>query len=567
MVEVNHLTIALDSIAPNSWKQLTDKELENPSYTDYSMGWRIDLDLIQVSVSATGVSYLVILVDKCFPNSQIRVVAPQLGSSFIWPHTEQNGFLCLRPTLTTADIEKRVKQHFNDAIEVLNYSEQQNTQEFTREFIAYWGQRCTKSPRELSVLSLVRPSYAGKEIFYFYISSMKAYIFADSKEELNSWLKNIGLNVAEQQIDESILWILKEPWVPSEFPTTAAIFIDDIKIALLSSHAKSKRSLPILIKTFTPTGIVFVAVLLKPPEKKRLLKGFRSFDLVPQCVYRNHFRYLKIERLSVNRVDASWVHGRDHNLELNYLLARKVLLVGCGSLGSKIAKILSEAGVGELCFVDGDIFESHNPSRHLLGVASVNQAKSIELACKLVNNYPHLKFNTAVTARFELLNQEQLEHLEDIDLVITAGIDYEGEQAVESWRKSLTQPPMLLSSWVEPYALAGHAVLIINQDALLDRFTNEEPDFHLIKWPKNMQLEITEAGCGNTFQPHGAVDLNYTANMAARCVLDALLGLEQASVIYSWLGDTNKIQELGGDLADSSLNPNGYFKRAWDRNL
>lgn len=565
MVEAKYLAKALDSIAPNSWKQLTYQELEKQGYAGYSVGWQINLDLIQVA--APNVNHLVIVIDESFPNSQIRVVAPQLGSNFIWPHTEQNGFLCLRPTLTTADIEKRVKQHFNDAIELLSYSEQQNTQEFTREFIAYWGQRITKNPRELSILSLVRPSYHGEEVFYFYISSMMAYVIADSKEELSGWLKNMGLNVTEQQIDESILWVLKKPWVPSEFPTTAAMFIDDIKSTLLVSHAKSKKSLPLLIKTFTPTGIVFVAVLLKPPEKKKLLKGFRSLDLVPQCVYRNHFRYLKIERLSVNRVDAPWVHGRDHNLELNYLLARKVLLVGCGSLGSKIAKTLSEAGVGELCFVDGDVFESHNPSRHLLGVASVNKAKAIELARKLANKYPHLKFNTIATARFELLNEDQLKSLEDIDLIITAGIDYEGEQAVESWRKSLTQPPMLLSSWVEPYALAGHAVLIINQDALLDRFTNEEPGFHLIKWPESMQLEITEAGCGNTFQPHGAVDLNYTANMAARCVLDALLGLEQASVIYSWLGDTNKIQELGGDLADSSLNPNGYFKRAWDRNL
>src|SRR5699024_7875739 len=191
----------------------------------------------------------------------------------------------------------------------------------------------------------------------------------------------------------------------------------------------------------------------------------------------------------------------------------------------------------------------------------------IELARQLANKYPHLKISTAVTTRFELLKQERLENLEDIDLIITAGIDYEGEQAVENWRKSLNQAPMLLSSWVEPYALAGHAALIINQDALLDGFSNEEPSFHFIKWPEGKQLEIIEAGCGNTFQPHGAVDLNYTANMAAKCVLDTLLGLEQESIVYSWLGDINKIQEQGGNLINSSLNPNGYSKRAWSEIL
>jgi hypothetical protein len=237
--------------------------------------------------------------------------------------------------------------------------------------------------------------------------------------------------------------------------------------------------------------------------------------------------------------------------------------VGCGSLGSKIAKVLSEAGVGEQLFIDGDIFKSHNSSRHLLGVNSINQAKSIKLAQNLAKAYPHLGFNTAATIDFEHLTQEQLKSLEDIDMIVTAGIDYEGEQAVEAWRKSLEQPPMLVSSWVEPYALAGHAVLLINRDALLDKFDNEVPNFQLTKWPENIQLEIIEAGCGNTFQPHGAVDLNYTANMAAKCALNALLGFEQESVIYSWLGDTSKIQALGGDVKDSNLTSEGYFKRAW----
>lgn len=567
MDNAEYLAEAINDIAPNACKQLTDGELEGLGYANYAFGWRITLDSLQMTVTAPNVNYLIILVDNNFPNSQIRVVVPQLGSNFIWPHTEQNGFLCLRPTLTTADVKKRVRQHFNDAIQVLNYSKQETIREFTREFIAYWRQNSTENPKGISILSLVNISHKTEDIFYFYIPTMKSYVFAESKDQLNKWLRNIGININNEQIYESKLWILKKPWVPSEFPNNAAIFVDNIKKNILFRHAKSKKHLPLLIKTNTQTGTVFVAVLLEVPDKKRLIKGFRSLEAVSECKYKNNYRNQKIDRFAVQRIDASWVHGRDHNPELSYLLNRKVLLVGCGSLGSKIAKTLCEAGVGELCFIDSDNFESHNMSRHQLGYSSINRAKSIELARELANKYPHLKFDHIFVGDFQQLNKDQLQTLMDIDLIISAGISYEGELAVDGWRKSLKQPPLLISSWVEPYALAGHAVLIINKNSLLERFTNENPDFNLIRWPDNLQLEITEAGCGNTFQPHGTVDLNYTANMAAKCALNALLSIKNESVIYSWLGNKNKIEILGGFLIDPKLSSNSYLKRKWDNGL
>src|SRR5699024_3824338 len=136
-------------------------------------------------------------------------------------------------------------------------------QEFNREFIAYWSQRSTRYRRELSVLSLVHPFYNKEDLFYFYISNIRSYVFAESKDQLTCWLRNIGLKISYEQIDESTLWVLEKTWVPSEFPTTAAMFIDGIKDELLASHVRSNRNLPLLIKASTPTGVVFVAVLLK----------------------------------------------------------------------------------------------------------------------------------------------------------------------------------------------------------------------------------------------------------------------------------------------------------------
>lgn len=50
------------------------------------------------------------------------------------------------------------------------------------------------------------------------------------------------------------------------------------------------------------------------------------------------------------------------------LLQRKVVVVGCGALGSKIAAALAATGVARFGLVDSDIFEPENAVRHEVGV-------------------------------------------------------------------------------------------------------------------------------------------------------------------------------------------------------
>ena len=65
-----------------------------------------------------------------------------------------------------------------------------------------------------------------------------------------------------------------------------------------------------------------------------------------------------------NRVDADWALSRDYQLDL--LTARRhkrVLVLGCGSLGAPVAELLARGGVGELHLLDKEWFEAENCSR------------------------------------------------------------------------------------------------------------------------------------------------------------------------------------------------------------
>jgi hypothetical protein len=65
-------------------------------------------------------------------------------------------------------------------------------------------------------------------------------------------------------------------------------------------------------------------------------------------------------------------------------------------------------------------------------------------------------------------------------------------------------------------------------------------------WPDTTPVLFREAGCGNSFQPHGAVDLQRTATTAATLCLDILLGTVANSCRRTWQGDLTKLASLGG---------------------
>jgi len=116
----------------------------------------------------------------------------------------------------------------------------------------------------------------------------------------------------------------------------------------------------------------------------------------------------------------------------------------------------------------------------------------------------------------------------------------------------LLRPPAHLSTWAEAYAAAGHAVLLYGNASIMAGFDGEErPSFRLTDWPDEAGALIIEAGCGNTFQPHGVIDLHPTVGMAAGLALDTLLAKVPASCRRVWMGDPAVVEANGGILRET----------------
>lgn len=513
-------------------------------------GWQVNVPV--GSLELKDVDHLVLAIDVAFPNSQPRVIAPATGSDYTWPHVEKAGLLCLRASKSTASIADRVVQHLADAKELLNFPESKRRQEFEREFTAYWSQRATNSSDRARVWSLVTPGGVTREVRYFFDARSNRHVIADDKEALKRWLRNTGTNPGDKQIYPTWLFRLPQPWAPREFPETGDDITKLLPPEMVRKCLDPGLQSPFLFEVDTKTGTVFAAVVLRGVERREVMRGFRHMSKVPPARIVSSYARRPVERCKVARVDGEWVHGRDHPSSYASVKNRKVAVIGCGAIGAAVARLLAQAGVGEQVFVDADSLTTANVSRHPLGMSYVGLNKASALQEHLRRQFPHLTFECAYERRFEWLAPNELDKLASSDLIVSAGIDFDGEAALDRWRRGLARPPAHLITWVEAYAAAGHAVLLYGYASTMACFDVEErPIFRLTDWPDEAGALIIEAGCGNTFQPHGVIDLHPTVGMAAGLALDTLLAKVPASCRRVWMGDPTVVEANGGILRET----------------
>jgi molybdopterin/thiamine biosynthesis adenylyltransferase len=113
--------------------------------------------------------------------------------------------------------------------------------------------------------------------------------------------------------------------------------------------------------------------------------------------------------------------------ELNTLTEKKIGLVGCGSVGSKIAVQLSRTEVGSILLIDDDIFFEGNIVRNELSITDIGFHKTSALEAKIKSINPKMSIERR---QIKLGGQESsatmisaMEQLATCDLVVDATAD------------------------------------------------------------------------------------------------------------------------------------------------
>ena len=241
--------------------------------------------------------------------------------------------------------------------------------------------------------------------FVYYVKQFKS--LNGNIEHYTQWGKHLSKTNISPPINAP--WILlKQPPVINEWqaPETLGDLIDacnsqhiDVMNVLKNVVSKirdGKRHLLLLgfpvPKTFGgEPKIVFWKALYLPVVSygKKTAKGFRT----------NHQGWWLRDKSEVltRKTKLDWIISENWNQQEisqrgkmnDFLLRKKMLLVGAGCVGASVAEILVRSGIYNLTVVDSDIFEVGNLSRHVLNVGNIGELKELSLCSYLNSLNPH----------------------------------------------------------------------------------------------------------------------------------------------------------------------------------
>ena len=390
-------------------------------------------------------------------------------------------------------------------------------------------------------------------------------IVSESPEALQRWLETAGrerrTTAGVHKIYDGVLIWLPEPLVPAKsirarHQTCArwrhAQSPEAMKL-LEEIAALGADEIDVVLGARTPSGTCFAAVTVRHAGTARhrgnaLEKGFRPGH-VPRKLMVD--RYLsggtKVTKATVARADHLWIHGRDRDPRQEYLCRARVAVLGCGSVGATLARLLAQAGLGNLLLVDPDAMDWPNVGRHELGAGSVGCSKSQELAREIEEAYPHLGEVTYQKTRVGVDAQSLMGELASYDLIVSTMGSWAAESYLNDTQQMANGFPPVLYGWVEPNAAAAHALLISCNNACLRCGTNDtgRPHLKVTNWPHGGD-SLQVPACGAQFTPYGPAELCWAHALLAEAAIDALTNQSAAGCHRIWIGSYKRIEAAGG---------------------
>ena len=216
------------------------------------------------------------------------------------------------------------------------------------------------------------------------------------------------------------------------------------------------------------------------------------------------------------------VHRRDGETVLSVIAGKRVLLFGCGALGSAVAETIVRCGAASLHVVDSGIVRPGLLVRQRFSDADIGRPKaqalkdrldSLGLPCKVAKEVCDL--STAALSRF---------NLEEIDLVIDATASIPVTHRIERDLRTTPLRAPLISMSVS--AAASHGCVSVRmpefeggphgiaRQAKLEAFARN-PRHPLVKafWPEPGQTKVfqPEPGCSEPTFIGSAADIDYHA--------------------------------------------------------
>jgi len=542
------------------------KELRQSEFPvgDFIAAWQGNIMCNGVDVS------IIVALTEGFPDELPKIFLTKDFEYLPIPHVDNRLFVCTYVSESTDFFSENVDGVIRDSIEkareiISDGIHRVNQSDYEAEFLAYWELDCK------SLYSILEPVDRIRKVKMAIVHLAKhniAYLVADDENAIRGFAANVNPDFSIQKFDSALYLPLPHPF-PPPFPETCKEMF-----SVLDSYDKkySNAVVDFLNNNDYQGTVVFSTIINdnyalagwrhQAMNRKEVLRGFRPGKVDPR-VLKNLITNQSIERLQVERLDLDRVQGRVGNSN-SALHGKTICIIGCGSIGSWIAFNLVQAGIDRLMLIDKDSLHATNIGRHLCGVTEIKKSKVEAVSERIRQHLPYVRIQCIEQTFYKAFTENQ-EAIQNCDLIISATANPALERRLNKMQLNASAFPPVLYSWIEPYGIASHAVLVS---------TTETSCFECCLDPKDLSFKFQvlrcergaftrqEAGCQSSFTPYSGLDANQAASIATRLALKSLSGDITNNIRYVFFGDLQKAREMELDISEEYTDASDFTMKA-----
>ena len=503
----------------------------------------------QVEIEMNGVpTSFYFGVRKSFPLSFPYLYLVQWDIFGILPHVETDGYVCYAQeegsVLNSEDIAGLAQEAVSMAVQVvMDGISGANHHDFVEEFGAYWD----RLQRVKDVISIVTPADQAKRIHVYKAKGGVCYL-ADDEQSFKKFLR---LKPYDSWKHYSAVYIPLNPGTVITPPHPAKFWqVSDIRTVIFDNLLPDRKAEVLELLTNTHSEEVILLGLPRTAEGKTLV-GLKFNGVVHGHPLKDGGRASEVIPLTINRRDKEFLLPRGGS---NLLLREKrVLLLGCGSVGGFIANEVTRAGILRLTVLDKDVLAHENMFRHVLGKKHVGKNKVDGIKDDIEGRLPFVEVSPVPMSLEDALESGKIK-IGDYDLIISALGNVTVELAFNKYIHGIEPCPVIFT-WLEPYGIGGHAVLTRLQGSkrgcLKCLYKAEDGDVRCrASFAEKGQSFVKNIdGCRNVFTPFGSLDAMKTAELATRLAIATLSGDIKTNLLRSWRGDATEFLKNGKVLS------------------
>lgn len=469
------------------------------------------------------------------------------------PHVDSKGFVCTvnkeqsRPDVNdpfgvTKELIEKAKEIYRDGIKGCNLND------FQDEFLAYWSLNALKFN---NIYTMFSPNKSVQVLDYIYKKSkglIEGYIY-DNETKLNQLLLNKKQQFSEFK-SQKVLYIpfvnhLLNPYENrvSEFHTIVRKIYNRDLDDLINEHYKISDEHCLFLSSIENKDEI--VLFGWEPERNQKYNGFRKGKIE---FYRGVFQMAsssKIKKYAVERLDKERIFNRVGSC-VSSIHNKKIMVTGCGSLGSHMINALSKSGISKFLLVDEQLLQVENIARHLCGYTYVDEYKVEAIKDLMTKHFPFLEFDISTKNILSLIIDDP-GVIEDVDFNIVAI----GKTNIEL-RIDQTIKKDVIYIWVETFAAVGHAVYIPADSSIrLKDFFNDKLQYKLQVILNSSDFYTNEAGCQTTFLPYSFSYLESFISIISAEVLKHLENTDSEAIVYVWINNLNDFEDYNFDIRPS----------------